>query len=215
MLLHNFQVNELKRANNLINEQDFFALRRIKIPVKKYGLLTEPEEEIKRRPVAMTSLLSPSAETSSSGIPNSTRLANQNSSSDVYHLPNEYDSFDHSMENCNLLPSNITPVVTKESTIDSNDTSKFLKSVDKEIRKTIKQSDNISMEKNEVLEEVVSSLGSVGYRPLPLPTSKTKECDGASWGIKWSTLLIIVLIIFVIILVLVGINVYVKINDHS
>ncbi|XP_073534755.1 lysM and putative peptidoglycan-binding domain-containing protein 3 [Phyllobates terribilis] len=34
-------VADLKRANNLINEQDFFALRSLKIPVKRFSLLTE------------------------------------------------------------------------------------------------------------------------------------------------------------------------------
>merc|ERR1719427_185612 len=31
-------VNELKKANNLTTEQDFFALRTIKIPVRKHGI---------------------------------------------------------------------------------------------------------------------------------------------------------------------------------
>ncbi|XP_047674225.1 lysM and putative peptidoglycan-binding domain-containing protein 3 isoform X1 [Tachysurus fulvidraco] len=34
-------VTDLKRANNLLTEQDFFALRSIKIPVKKFSLFTE------------------------------------------------------------------------------------------------------------------------------------------------------------------------------
>lgn len=40
-LLHCCTVADLKRANNLINEQDFFALRTIKIPVKRFSLLTD------------------------------------------------------------------------------------------------------------------------------------------------------------------------------
>lgn len=32
---------DIKRANNLLTEQDFFALRSIKIPVKKFSVLTE------------------------------------------------------------------------------------------------------------------------------------------------------------------------------
>ncbi|XP_036385547.1 lysM and putative peptidoglycan-binding domain-containing protein 3-like [Megalops cyprinoides] len=34
-------VADIKRANNLLTEQDFFALRSIKIPVKKFSVLTE------------------------------------------------------------------------------------------------------------------------------------------------------------------------------
>ncbi|XP_069607822.1 lysM and putative peptidoglycan-binding domain-containing protein 3 isoform X1 [Ranitomeya imitator] len=40
-LQHCCTVADLKRANNLINEQDFFALRSLKIPVKRFILLTE------------------------------------------------------------------------------------------------------------------------------------------------------------------------------
>ncbi|OCU02317.1 lysM and putative peptidoglycan-binding domain-containing protein 3 isoform X2 [Xenopus laevis] len=35
-------VADLKRANNFLNEQDFFALRTIKIPVKRFSVLTQP-----------------------------------------------------------------------------------------------------------------------------------------------------------------------------
>ncbi|KAJ8286703.1 hypothetical protein GJAV_G00042280 [Gymnothorax javanicus] len=34
-------VADIKRANNLLTEQDFFALRTIKIPVKRFSVLTE------------------------------------------------------------------------------------------------------------------------------------------------------------------------------
>lgn len=39
--LLSFQVADIKRANNLLTEQDFFALRSVKIPVKKFSVLTE------------------------------------------------------------------------------------------------------------------------------------------------------------------------------
>ncbi|XP_067827670.1 lysM and putative peptidoglycan-binding domain-containing protein 4 isoform X2 [Heptranchias perlo] len=48
-LQYGCSVADLKRVNNLIREQDFFALKTIKIPVKKHGLLTEAHEEAKRR----------------------------------------------------------------------------------------------------------------------------------------------------------------------
>lgn len=37
----NCSVEELKRVNRLINDQEFYGLRFIKIPVRKYGLLSE------------------------------------------------------------------------------------------------------------------------------------------------------------------------------
>ena len=191
-----FQINDLKRTNNLINEQGFFALRRLKIPVKKHGLLTELEEELKRRPIATTSLIGSSADPSATN--------EHSSSNDVYHRVDDDVDYDDGIETSQLLIPKANHA-SKESTIDANDTGKFLKSVDKEIRKTIKMNDKMGVEKNEALEEVVSSLGSVGYRPLPFPTAKTKECDGATWGVKWSTLLIcfvIFLIVFIIFVVI-------------
>uniref|UniRef100_A0A8C5LYG0 LysM and putative peptidoglycan-binding domain-containing protein 3 n=1 Tax=Leptobrachium leishanense TaxID=445787 RepID=A0A8C5LYG0_9ANUR len=40
-LQYSCTVADLKRVNNLINDQDFFALRSIKIPVKRFSVLTE------------------------------------------------------------------------------------------------------------------------------------------------------------------------------
>ncbi|XP_004703545.1 lysM and putative peptidoglycan-binding domain-containing protein 3 [Echinops telfairi] len=47
-------VADIKRVNNLISDQDFFALRSVKIPVKKFSLLTEtlhpPKGRLASRP---------------------------------------------------------------------------------------------------------------------------------------------------------------------
>lgn len=40
-LQYHCSVADIKRANNLLTEQDFFALRSIKIPVKRFSILTE------------------------------------------------------------------------------------------------------------------------------------------------------------------------------
>ncbi|KAM9810424.1 lysM and putative peptidoglycan-binding domain-containing protein 3 [Neosynchiropus ocellatus] len=40
-LHYHCSVADLKRANNLLTEQDFFALRAVKIPVKRFSVLTE------------------------------------------------------------------------------------------------------------------------------------------------------------------------------
>lgn len=36
-----FQISDIKRANHLISDQEFYGLKNLKIPVRKYGLLTE------------------------------------------------------------------------------------------------------------------------------------------------------------------------------
>ncbi|XP_061584926.1 lysM and putative peptidoglycan-binding domain-containing protein 3 [Cololabis saira] len=40
-LQYHCSVAEIKRANNLLTEQDFFALRSVKIPVRRFSVLTE------------------------------------------------------------------------------------------------------------------------------------------------------------------------------
>ncbi|KTG06507.1 hypothetical protein cypCar_00036201 [Cyprinus carpio] len=41
------RVADIKRVNNLFQEQDMYALKSIKIPVKKHGLLTEASSELR------------------------------------------------------------------------------------------------------------------------------------------------------------------------
>jgi len=43
------QSSEIRRANNLYNNQDFYALKTVKIPVREYSVLTEPQARQKCR----------------------------------------------------------------------------------------------------------------------------------------------------------------------
>jgi len=191
------QLNDLKRVNSLIKEQDFYALRQIKIPVKKYGLMTEPEEEMKRRPA----LGNKSVATTSSTVQSHIGAHNSSIMTDVY----DNDSQDEDLlQDQSLLQTQSPAVICNKTTaVDHNDASKYLKTVDKEIRSTVKSVH--AVEKNETLEEVVSSLGSVGFQPLPIPAvSSVNECDGSSWGLTRSTVLLSILfglgLVFVFIL---------------
>ena len=47
-----FQVADIKRANNLLTEQDFFALRSVKIPVRRFSVLTETHTTGPLKPVS-------------------------------------------------------------------------------------------------------------------------------------------------------------------
>lgn len=55
-LQYGCKVADIKKVNNFIREQDLYALKSIKIPVKNHGILTETHKELKP-------LLSPSSET--------------------------------------------------------------------------------------------------------------------------------------------------------
>lgn len=43
------QDSEIRRVNNLYKDQDFFALKTVKIPVREHSVLTEPQELERRR----------------------------------------------------------------------------------------------------------------------------------------------------------------------
>lgn len=51
-LQYGCKVADIKRVNNFIREQDLYALKSIKIPVKPHGLLTENGRELKQLPAA-------------------------------------------------------------------------------------------------------------------------------------------------------------------
>lgn len=55
-MINNGKVADIKKVNNFIREQDLYALKSVKIPVKNHGILTETHKEL--RP-----LLSSSTET--------------------------------------------------------------------------------------------------------------------------------------------------------
>uniref|UniRef100_V9KX82 LysM and putative peptidoglycan-binding domain-containing protein 3 n=2 Tax=Callorhinchus milii TaxID=7868 RepID=V9KX82_CALMI len=65
-------VADIKRVNNLINDQDFFALRSIKIPVKKISLLTETHSPTKLKLVPRVALESSSQFEECNACPKST-----------------------------------------------------------------------------------------------------------------------------------------------
>ncbi|XP_012659900.1 lysM and putative peptidoglycan-binding domain-containing protein 4 [Otolemur garnettii] len=49
-LQYGCKVADIKKVNNFIREQDLFALKSIKIPVKNHGILTETHKELKPLP---------------------------------------------------------------------------------------------------------------------------------------------------------------------
>jgi len=175
-LMYNCNVNDIKRANNLISEQDFFALKKLKIPVKKYGLLTDGVEEKQRRNKLqlMTSNINNSSTSGKADMMISPPLSPSSEEGD-------FSSDEPLLGNLRI----------------AKDASRFLKSVDKQIRShTTTAAAGVTTigNKNQVLEEVVASLGSIGYRPLSSPRlirrTTDEDCDGSNWGCKWSTLLI-------------------------
>jgi len=146
-IMYNCNVNELKKANNLTTEQDFFALRKIKIPVRKHGTLHEQ---------------------------NVTSQYNQVMTSQICD------------EEEPLIPD------TPEKIRKTRDGSVFLKSLDREI-------ENVQIN-NQVLQEVVTTLGSTGYRPLRVPSNhSSSRGNGSNWKCYLAAVLLFTALVVIII----------------
>ncbi|KAL0979760.1 hypothetical protein UPYG_G00189310 [Umbra pygmaea] len=73
-LQYHCSVADIKRANNLLTEQDFFALRSIKIPVKRFSVLTETDNTVPLKSASPTRprhIPQPSAEISTDDLSSS------------------------------------------------------------------------------------------------------------------------------------------------
>ena len=101
----NCTVEELKRINKLINDQEFYALRFIKIPVRKYGLLSEVlihQLNQTNRPISLQEI---KASLSNHQLDNLTSLTN--------HESTNHQSTNHQSTNSfnNLLEQHPQPLI--------------------------------------------------------------------------------------------------------
>jgi len=133
----NCNVNDLKKANNLTTDQDFYTLKKIRIPVKKHGIFAEEESQV---------------------------------------VTSRYDD-DASEE--------------KVDVSGSSNGEEFLKSMDKNIK-------DVSSNNQEVLEEVVTTLGSNTYRPLRV-TSGNSECSHDNWRWYLATMVLVGVLVVIVI----------------
>nr|XP_060617753.1 lysM and putative peptidoglycan-binding domain-containing protein 3 [Anolis sagrei ordinatus] len=108
-------VADIKRVNNLITDQDFFALRAIKIPVKKFSVLTETHCFPKRQ-------VSRSASTSfPAEFPDTSLAAEPLSNETVGNFLKEVDRDIEQIVKCNATKrENLNEVVSALSTQQSN-----------------------------------------------------------------------------------------------
>ncbi|XP_022102994.1 lysM and putative peptidoglycan-binding domain-containing protein 3-like [Acanthaster planci] len=179
-------VAELKRCNNLINDQDFFALRKIKIPIKQHGLLTEEQEERRRRPNAASKMEPP----------------------DESHLVNggfisEEDESDYGEED-NLL---VRQISIRDCMRDKTTARDFLKKMDQDLEKICQATQT----QKKSLEEVTSTLTEPRIHPLLLPYFE-KQRKRTHWeetcGLTWKSACLIFVLIAVAVPTLVGIYFY-------
>ena len=141
----------MKQVNNLYNDQEFYALRKLKIPIRPNSLLSESREEQKRRPAPLN-LHSPTLETEGTASRTHSSEAAANDSSE-----------------CEVRTLSI------RSALDSPNS--FLKHMDNDIKK-ICQSASV---RKDNLEEVARTLTVNCIRPLKKQERNLGTFCGLGW----------------------------------
>lgn len=158
-------IAELKRVNNLYSDQDFYALKTIKIPVQPHGILTEVSEKKQRPP----SLKIPGNQPSSSGVDND----DENDESD-------YEDMDPNGE--------CVRTVSIRSALDSPNS--FLKHMDNDLKLICKST---PLRKSN-LDEVTRTLTINCINPIKLRKQQEKTL-GAACGVGWKGVIVLVFVV--------------------
>lgn len=175
-LQYHCSVGDLKRANNLLTEQDFFALRSVKIPVRRFSVLTETHNT-----TSGASALKPSSPCSPSSA-GAWSLSQISPGSSSVPTPTE----------CS----------TDSSSSSTDSVEGFLLEKDKDIEMLVKSTGP----SRSSLSEVVSSLTEqeqplLGGREAGAeykPALRKDPYYGADWGMRWWTAVAIMLVVGIV-----------------
>ncbi|XP_046581503.1 lysM and putative peptidoglycan-binding domain-containing protein 3-like [Haliotis rubra] len=184
-LQYSCPVSELKRINNLIRDQDFYALRKIKVPIKRFGLLSEVIEEEKKK----------SSRGKFSMELNSTSFSEETGPLlDNYEDPeSSHDLSDPDTQMKIIRTLSIRDNINSQSREAEN----FLKSMDKDLSK-MKQSRG---DRNS-LDEVISVLTNKTF--YPLERKKSQAYNGADCGMSHRTIITTIVVLCIVIPIIFG-----------
>lgn len=153
------QVSELKRINKLIKDQDFFALRVLKVPMRRHGYLSELAKQ-EQSEAGKHSLRNGAAIPSDSDIP-----------SDA--VCSDVDFSDPETQLRVMRTVSIRDNFSKQG----REANRFLRKMDKDLSK-LRQS---TITEQESLDEVISMLTNKSIYPL----QGKRSVNGADCGIRW------------------------------
>lgn len=159
-LKYGCRVSQLKQLNNLIADQDFYALKSIRLPATKYGYLKELIEE------------------KGIGIKNP-RAASSNF--ECNYTANEYEINPSDEENESLLVKSVS--VMGPASNQGKEAEKFLQKMDQDIHNILNSTKN----RLDTLDEVKSSLTCRRFYPLH---DKKNIINGIDCGAKWWSLVV-------------------------
>lgn len=183
------QISELKRINNLIRDQDFYALSSVKIPVKKHSFLIDQinkEEDLRK-----TSDTREKMEQNKLSNGAASLSADEDSYYDNRDTESVQDMSDP--ETQTLLIRKLSIGQTSRS--QTREAKEFLKNMDKDLSKF---TSSRQMERDS-LDEVISVLTNKSVYPFVPPQKSNLRTDGTNCGLSWKSVVVLVMIICLLI----------------
>ncbi|KAK7496863.1 hypothetical protein BaRGS_00011843 [Batillaria attramentaria] len=163
-LKYSCPVSELKRINNLIKDQDFFALRVLKVPMHRHGYISEllkEEAQLDKKPAGASNFHNGHTRTSDSDLP-----------SDAYCSDVDFSDPDTQLRVIQTVS------IRQNFSRQGREAERFLRKMDKDLTK-IRQTTPTD---HESLGEVISMLTNKSFQPLH---SKKEVINGVDCGIRW------------------------------
>lgn len=164
-------VSELKRINNLIADQDFYARRTLKVPMRRDGILLELEE--------------------SASLPNSNHFG-PNLVNGHRHSSDDDDNFSDDSQ------TEFVRTISIPGSLDGENKAAqaFFNKMDKDLHNILEKTNT----HKDSLQEVTSVLKETRFRPLAFPKAQP-DCpnDGATLGCTFRNLVIAIIIIVIVI----------------
>lgn len=191
-LLYGCPISELKRINNLIRDQDFYALSRVKIPVKKHSFLID---KIKEETTSNTSDVKESSERTTL-VNGATCLSADEE--EVLCDNTDTDSV-HDMSDPETQKLFIRQLsIGQTSRSQSKEAKQFLKNMDKDLCNLTRS----TRTDRDSLDEVISVLTNKSVYPLVSPKKSHLHVDGTNCGISWKTVIVLAVVIGLLVPVL-------------
>jgi LysM repeat protein len=176
-LRYGCSVSKIKQINHLMTDQEFYGLRVVKLPIKKFGILSDVLVH---------------------QVNNSSHLDSDHNSSNLIDI--HFNDSDFQKPRTNSLTVNIGISQHLNGT-NSEDAFKFLNHMDEDLKKirestkTVIESSNVkNLVENTVRESDYSILGST-----KLKNSAFFSCDESDYGINWFNLLLLAFVVLILV----------------
>ncbi|ESP00503.1 hypothetical protein LOTGIDRAFT_230734 [Lottia gigantea] len=179
------QISELKRLNHLIQDQDFFGLKYVKVPIRKHGIMSETLDHKNIRS---------HGQASGASYNGASYNGDENYNDKEPLLSMEESDSAHDFSDPDMQMKIIRTLSIKDNfSSQGKEAEEFLKSMDKDLEKVR----NSSRGERGSLNEVISVLGNKTIFPLHAKR-QPEHLNGADCGIRWWSILLIIFFVVIV-----------------